>query len=213
MTGRRIVALAAFAALVFPALAAPPLDPWKALAEVRAQFAGSGPRAADFEQVYVPAGFTQGEKETGRLALSLPDCLRWDYGPPYPKSFLVCGNLAHYWSELDGVGKRQRILGKEEPGLDLLLLGVEELSKRYRATAEALPLGQVRIHLKPLRPMPSVTEATLTLDRSAAVVSGLEYRDREGNFTRFVISRYSPLPGTELFTPPATISWEDVEEP
>ncbi|HEX4954013.1 MAG TPA: outer membrane lipoprotein carrier protein LolA [Thermoanaerobaculia bacterium] len=213
MTRRLVRALAALALLALPAAAAPPPDPWQALSEVRAQFAGSGPRVADFEQVYIPAGFAQGEKETGRLALSLPDCLRWDYGAPYPKSFLVCGNLAHYWSEQDGVGKRQRIVGREEPGLDLLLLGVAELSKRYRARAEPLPLGQVRIHLVPLQPLSSITEATLTLDHAAGVVSGLEYRDREGNLTRFVISRYSPLPGTELFTPPATVAWEDVEEP
>ena len=185
-------------------------DPWQALREVRARLAASGPRSAQFEQIYIPVGFSTGEKETGRLALSLPDCLRWDYNPPYPKSFLVCGNLAHYWSEEDKAGKRQRIASKNEPGLDLLLLGIEELKSRYRASAAEAELGQIQIRLEPLREIPECRYAVLTLDARAGVLSGLEYQDREGNLTRFLISRYGPLAGTDLFSPPSKIVWEEV---
>ena len=110
-------------------------DPWAALEKVRGRLAASGPRVAEFEHLYLPAGFSQGEKESGRLALSLPDCLRWDYGEPYPKSFLVCGAVAHYWNEEDKTGQRQSIDSKNEPGLDLLLLGYggpEEPLPRHR---------------------------------------------------------------------------------
>lgn len=188
-------------------------EPWRALGEVRAKLAAAGPRAADFEQTYLPAGFKQGESESGRLALSLPDCLRWDYAAPDAKSFLVCGSVAHYWNDGEATGKRQRIDGKNEPGLDLLLLGVEELKRRYRASLRDVGQGQVQIDLEPLRELPECKRATLTLDRAGGVVSGLEYEDQEGNRTRFTLSRYGPLSNTDLFEPPAKMVWEAVEEP
>ncbi len=188
-------------------------DPWAALAKVRGRLAASSPRVAEFDHLYVPAGFTQGEHETGRLALSLPDCLRWDYGEPYPKSFLVCGAVAHYWNSADKTGHRQMIDSKNEPGLDLLLLGTEDLKSRYRATAEEVGGGQLRIHLVPLRPMQEVREAILTLDTAAGVVTGLEYTDGEGNLTRFVIKSYRPLGETDLFAPPPGIAWQEGDKP
>lgn len=188
-------------------------DPWAALEKVRGRLAASGPRVAQFEHLYVPAGFTQGERESGRLALSLPDCLRWDYGEPYPKSFLVCGTVAHYWNSEDKTGHRQSIDSRNEPGLDLLLLGTENLKGRYRATAEEAAGGQLRIHLVPLQPMEEVKEAILTLDPGAGVVTGLEYTDGEGNLTRFVLQTYSPLTETDLFAPPPGIDWQESDKP
>jgi len=72
------------------AVGAAEIDPWSVLSGVRESLVAAGPTGAEFSQVYVPAGFTSGEKEAGKLALALPDCLRWDYVAPYPKSFLLC---------------------------------------------------------------------------------------------------------------------------
>lgn len=186
-------------------------DPWAPLEQVRGRLAAAGPRVAEFDHHYVPAGFSQGEKETGRLALSLPDCLRWDYGEPYPKSFLVCGNLAHYWNSEDKAGRRLTIDSQSEPGLDLLLLPTEQLKSRYQARAESLPGGQVRLHLTPLRPLAEIKDATLTLDTGGGVVTGIAYLDLEGNRTEFVIKSYSPLADTHLFSPPEGIAWTNGE--
>jgi outer membrane lipoprotein-sorting protein len=175
--------------------------------------AAGGPREARFEQLFVPAGFSQGERETGRLYLSLPDCLRWDYDQPYPKSFLVCGDLAYAWNAEDRTGRRQQIDGKSEPGLDLLLLGLADLKGRYRAVAEEAPGGEVRVRLSALgrevEGRAAVREATLALDLGQGVVTGLEYVDREGNRTRFALSGYGPLAATDLFVPPDGIAWEE----
>ena len=70
-------------ALLLPgAVAAQEADPWTVLKNVRKSLVESGPTGAGFVQTYIPAGFTSGEKESGRLALHLPDCLRWDYTDP-----------------------------------------------------------------------------------------------------------------------------------
>lgn len=186
-------------------------DPWASLEQVRGRLAAAGPRVAEFDHLYVPAGFSQGERETGRLALSLPDCLRWDYGQPYPKSFLVCGNLAHYWNSEDKTGRRLRIDSQSEPGLDLLLLPTEQLKSRYQARSEVLPGGQVRLHLTPLRAMAEIKDATLTLDTGGGVLTGLAYQDLEGNRTEFIIRTYAPFSETGLFSPPPGIEWTQGE--
>jgi outer membrane lipoprotein-sorting protein len=195
-----------------------PPDPWTALQEVRGKLAGGGPREARFEQVFLPAGFSQGERETGRLALSLPDCLRWDYDEPYPKSFLVCGDLAWAWNPEDGTGKRQQIDGRNEPGLDLLLLGVADLASRYLATAQAAGDRKLSVELSPKggetqSGTVAVRRATLLLDLEAGVVAGLAYVDQEGNETRFTLDGYAPLAAAERFVPPAEVAWEEADGP
>lgn len=195
------------------AAAQPPADPWAALEAVRGRLAAAGPRLAEFEHLYTPAGFSQGEKEVGKLYLSLPDCLRWDYEEPYPKSFLVCGNVAHYWNREDGTGRRQVIDRNNEPGLDLLLLSTAELKSRYDVRAEETADGQVRLHLSPAKPLREIKEAMLTVDPKGGVVTGLEYRDDEGNRTQFILRTYRTLIATDLFSPPTGITWQEGEDP
>lgn len=209
------------ATLAFALLAAPPPaaaqqagaasapDPWEVLQQARRRLAAAGPTAARFEQTYVPAGFSSGEQESGRLALALPDCLRWDYDEPYPKSFLICDEVVHYWNAADRAGRRQRIDSENEPGLDLLLLSVEALRGRYQAAAEAAEDGRFLVHLEPRREMQAIRDATLTLETETGRVLALEYADQEGNRTHFALSGYGPLGGDDLFAPPDGIAWEE----
>lgn len=190
---------------------AAPVDPWASLKTVRQSLVDAGPTGASFVQTYIPAGFTSGEKENGKLALALPDCLRWDYTAPYPKSFLICGGVLHAWNEEDKTGRRYRVDRKKEPGLDLLLLGVDELKERYLATGKKLESGQVEIALSPKDKgkTAELTDATLTVDPATKRVTGIAYHDREGNLTRFEIAGYEDLPRQGRFTPPAGIKWEE----
>src|SRR5689334_8834025 len=110
---------------VFPILsqtAQPPqdTDPWAVLKTVRQSLVEAGPTGANFVQTFTAAGFSSGDQESGRLALQLPDCMRWDYTNPFPKSFLLCGGTVHAWNEGDQTGRRYRVDRKNEPGLDLL---------------------------------------------------------------------------------------------
>ncbi|MFY9824858.1 MAG: outer membrane lipoprotein carrier protein LolA [Thermoanaerobaculia bacterium] len=190
------------------------VDPWVSLKTVRQSLVEAGPTGASFVQTYIPAGFTSGEKENGKLALALPDCLRWDYTAPYPKSFLICGGVLYAWNEEDKTGRRYRVDRKKEPGLDLLLLGVDELKDRYRATGKAVEGGRVEIALTPKdskdkAKTSALTDATLTVDPATKRVTGIAYHDREGNLTRFEIAGYEDLPRQGRFTPPNGIKWEE----
>lgn len=212
-----VIATASLAAAAAPAAAAPPAgpssssasDPWSWLARVRRSLVEAGPTSATFVQTYVPAGFTSGEKENGSLALHLPDCLRWDYQDPYPKGFLLCGDMVHAWNAEDRTGRRYRIDRKNEPGLDLLLIGVDDLKGRYNAVARSVANGQVELALTPKGKAGELTGASLAIDPASLRVVEVSYHDREGNLTRFQIGNYRQLSQPGHFSPPADIKWEE----
>jgi outer membrane lipoprotein-sorting protein len=227
---RRVLVLVATAALLVaggaatPAAAAAPTAPapaaagdaWSWLSRVRISLAEAGPTGATFTQTYVPAGFTSGEKETGSLSLHLPDCLRWDYRDPYPRGFLLCGEMVHAWNPEDHTGRRYRIDRRNEPGLDLLLLGVDDLKARYSAVvSQAAPAAGAghppawRIALTPKSKGGQLTDAALTIDPATLRVVEVSYHDQEGNLTRFQIGDYRPLTAPGQFAPPANIRWDD----
>ncbi len=193
-----------------PLLAADPPaeEPWAALARLRVRMAAAG-LAADFVQTFRPAGFASGDVESGRVALQLPDCLRWDYLEPYRKSFLVCGSRAHSWVEGEPRGQRTNLEARHEMGLDLLLLPIEELRGRYRAAAQVASAGELDLVLEPLAPDSPLVAANLALDSARERLSALDYRDREGNVTSFRFSGWRPLDDPDVFTPPREIDWQE----
>jgi len=201
--------LAALALLPLPTVAQD-ADPWTTLKNVRQSLVDAGPTGANFVQTFTAAGFSSGDQESGRLALSLPDCMRWDYTTPFPKSFLLCGGTVHAWNEGDQTGHRYRVDRKKEPGLDLLLLGVDELKSRYQATGKAAADGKVEIALIPKKKdIAELTDATLTVDPASRRVVAVAYHDREGNLTRFEITGYQDLARQGSFSPPGNLRWVD----
>ncbi len=185
-----------------------PSRAWDYLEELRDSLTAS-PQSADFVQTYLPSGFSTGEQENGRLALALPDCLRWDYETPYAKTFLLCGEMLYTWNQGETSGRRQHIDARNARGLDLLRLGVEELRQRYTAALEADRQGAVEVVLTPLEPDGDVASARFALDPQAVRLLALGYSDLEGNLTRFEISGYRQLDSREVFVPPEDIHWLD----
>ncbi|HEV8580256.1 MAG TPA: outer membrane lipoprotein carrier protein LolA [Thermoanaerobaculia bacterium] len=206
---RSILALStALALLGFWPAAAQEVDPWTVLKNVRQSLVEAGPTGASFVQTFIASGFSSGDQESGRIALALPDCMRWDYTNPFPKSFLLCGGTVHAWNEGDQTGRRYRVDRKNEPGLDLLLLGVDTLKERYKATARKLDDGRVEIALSPKeKKLAELKDATLTVDPASQRVVAVSYHDSEGNLTKFEITGYQELSRQGSFTPPSNIRW------
>jgi hypothetical protein len=200
-----LAGVGAAAAAPAPA-AAPPADPWRLLVAVRESLVASGPVVADFVQTYTPAGFTSGERESGKVSLALPTCLRWDYELPFPKSYLLCGRSVYSWNPGEGSGRKQLVDRDKEPGLDLLFLSVEELRRRYRASAKRLPTGATEIALAPLEARGPAVRATLVVDPTGAHLDGLSHQDPDGSVTRFNLSGWRSLTDERAFAPPK-IEW------
>jgi outer membrane lipoprotein-sorting protein len=213
-SGVLLLCLAALSAAAATKPAVVSSDPWSVLQSVRTSLADAGPVQASFTQTYVPAGFSSGEKESGRISLNLPDCLRWDYLDPTPKVFLLCGDMVHAWNTDDKTGRRYRINRANEPGLDLLLLGVDNLKGRYQATV-ASDHEKLAVSLSPrpssgaANPQSEIADARLVVDPATHRIVEVSYHDREGNTTRFSIATYQPLPSSGQFSPPSGIEWEE----
>lgn len=204
---------------VSPARAAEPPDPWAVLDAARESLAADGAERAEFVQTFVPAGFSSGEEERGRVALDLPECLRWDYDEPFPKSFLLCGERVWSWNPEDRRGRTGSLDRESQPGLDLLLLPVEELSGRYAAEVVETDGERVTIELTPEAESSGgieaatgaeLTGATLVVDTEAERLMELAYEDREGNRTRFVLSGYESVDPEGLFEAPSWVAWEEM---
>jgi hypothetical protein len=174
-----------------------PSDPWSRLAHLRHELAAQH-LAADFTQTFRPAGFEQGEKESGALYLALPDCLRWEYREPEAKSFLICGPDLYAWISGDTHGHHTVIEPRNEPGLDLLLLSLDVLRLRY----DIAQTGET-IDLRPRDPQNAIRQASFLLDGRGTRLTALEYTDLEGNWTRFDLANWRPLTDRSLFDPPS----------
>lgn len=213
--------LAALLALPAPAQspaagAAAGVSPWEVLAALRAGLVKAGPITARFEQTYIPAGFSSGDTEKGHFSLWLPDCLRWSYVEPQVKSFLLCKRQAWAWNEEEEGGRNYRVEPEKEPGLDLMLLDLESLKDRYSAEGRQLDGGLYEILLTVGKEKKDKNDkndkkgltARVRIDRAVQRVVGLEYRDEDGNTSRFAISEYQTLGHTALFQPPQDIQWK-----
>jgi len=184
-------------------------DEWSHLRNLREAAQASGRiEVADFVQTFVPAGFSTGERESGRMALSLPHCMRWDYSTPYEKSFLVCGERAYLWNGGETSGRRFTIDPENEPGLDLLRLQIELLAERYDAEVVRDEATFVEVQIRPrLEGAHPIQDAAITLDPNSQRLTSVTYRDLEGNTTRFELSGHRPA-AEASFAPPE-LDWID----
>ena len=181
-------------------------DPWALLAQAREGMQKTGPQLWSFAQTYLPTGFDRGEEERGRVALDLPKCVRWDYDDPYPKSFLLCGETLWSWNSGEPAG-HVYALDQAQPGLDLLLLAVGDLSQRYTATAQ--PAGNAtRVQLVPKQAASNVLRDAAILVGKDGQLRELTYRDAEGNRTTFRFADRRALADRGVFTPPGNVKWQ-----
>ncbi len=187
--------------------AARAVSPWELLEKLRDNLQRSGPVTGKFQQTYIPAGFEDGDQESGYLSIWLPDCLRWNYEQPQAKSFLLCKDEVYFWNENESGGRHYRIEPEQEPGLDLLLVEVARLKERYVAENAKLGDGTYEITLALPPDAERPFSAKIRLEPVSMRVVGMEYTDEEGNLTRFEISDYQQLRHTALFKPPQGIEW------
>ncbi|HEV8239858.1 MAG TPA: outer-membrane lipoprotein carrier protein LolA [Thermoanaerobaculia bacterium] len=209
---RPLVLLATLATLIVAvrfeagARAADAADPWELLSQARESMQKAGPQLWSFAQTYLPTGFDRGEEERGRVALDLPKCVRWDYDDPYPKSFLLCGETLWNWNAGEPAG-HMYALDQAQPGLDLLLLAVPDLSQRYTATAQAAG-NATRVQLVPKAGGTNVLKDAAILVGKDGVLRELTYRDAEGNRTTFRFSDRRALADRSVFSAPTNVKWQ-----
>lgn len=213
----QLVAILALAAAL-PALGASAVraddEAWSALERLRTTLENRSPLTVDFEQSLIPEGFLPEdvEAESGRLAVDLPRCLRWDYLGDFPKSFLLCDTEARYWNPGEPAGQVFTVDREEDaPGLDFFLRTTDELQTRYRAAARRERDGDIElvvVGLDPLRPNDDIVDLEVRLDPDTGLMQRLSYRDVEGNLTSFVLTEYRGGARDGAFDVPEGMTWE-----
>ena len=183
-------------------------DPWSELALAR-QAIERYAWTADFVQTFVPAGFSSGEREAGRVSLQLPGMLRWDYELPYEKSFLIRGATAFSWNADELSGRKALLEAEDLNHLALLELDIATLRARYRAELSQAAGGGVEIALVPIEPGHEIRDAHLRIDATSYQLLTVRYSDVEGNTTEFQLSGHRVAAEDSLFLPPADIDWID----
>jgi len=194
-----------------PLQAAAADDPWQVIDNFRQGLESSGPLSAGFVQTFVPFGFEpeDGETERGSLAIALPGCLRWDYSPPFEKSFLLCERIVHHWNPGETVGQRYDLSDQPAPGLDFLLLTTNDLRERYEAESAPAEGGSLRLILRPLEPTEDVVEVQVLIDSADLRLRELTYHDAQNNENRFVVGDYRRGVPPGRFDPPQGLTWEE----
>jgi len=188
-------------------------DGWSLLERARTELKSSSPLEAQFTQTFLPSGFSSGDTESGSLYLDLPRCLRWEYGEPFPKNFLLCGDWVYTWNPDEPSGRRFLVEEDEAAGLELLRLDVDRLKTAYVATVLSATETRVVVHLQPLDPDSEISEAKLELagngsgNQTAGRLLAVEYQDPSGSRTRFELSNYSSLAEETAFEPPSDLQW------
>lgn len=183
---------------------------WSALSTLRTTLEARSPVAVDFTQTLILAGSEpeDGESESGRLAINLPACLRWDYLGDFEQSYLLCDAEGYYWNPGETVGTLFSLDGQEEvPGLDFFLQDTAVLKQRYQATSEASD-GEITIDLVPNSPTDDVVALRLVIDQSTGLLRSMSYDDVDGTTSLFVLRDYRAHKEPTSFTPPAGITWD-----
>jgi len=203
---RRLLLAVVLATCLLNPASAPAQEVWGSLAAARTEFERAAWQA-DFVQTYVPAGFTSGERETGRLAMTLPGRMRWDYSLPYDKVFLIRGAEAYTWNPGETTGRKALLEAGEREHLALLELDTASLRELYSASIDTRDPGILEILFEPLDRDTDIRSAYLALEPSTHRILELSYSDLEGNETRFELSGHRIAAQADLFDPPPDLDW------
>lgn len=159
-----------------------------------------------FEQQLVSDAFGEDIVEHGRLFITRPGMMRWEYDDPERKLALVRGDETLLFLEEDEQLIRG-MLDPEESALTRLLAGTDPLAALFDvAAAEVDGRGIEGLSLTPRGGSRAVEEVVLSVRKRDGAIVAAEILDPAGNRMRYRfpdLSRNEPFPAdTFRFSPP-----------
>ncbi|HEV2063611.1 MAG TPA: outer membrane lipoprotein carrier protein LolA [Thermoanaerobaculia bacterium] len=172
------------------ALHALPQEAQSALDRARAHYNDGAAHAAAFVQIYAPAGFSTGKRESGTLWIQAPERLRFDYEAPEKKTFTYDAGEGRFYAPEDRQLTVHRLTQDERARLPVVFLtAAEELSREYAIGAETGEAGATLLTLTPRAPRPELAWLKLTVARDGSAPE-LSFEDSAGNRTVFRFERW-----------------------
>ncbi len=171
---------------------------------------------AAFTETYNGLGVRR--NESGTLTLLKPGRMRWDYGSPAGKIFLLDGKFAWFYAR--GDAQVQRIPSRDLDDLRSplrFLLGHTELEKELvNLRLAPAPNNQFTLTGQPKGQEARVSRLALTVTADGTITA-IEIEETDGALTRFTFSGESDnpsIPATQFhFTPPPGIPIVDATAP
>jgi outer membrane lipoprotein-sorting protein len=166
-------------------LAALPPEAQSALDRARSYYADGSAHAADFVQIYTPAGFTTAKREAGTVWIQAPERLRFEYTAPEKKTFTYDAGEGRFYAPEDRQLTVHRLSPDEKARLPIVfLISAENLARDYIIAPEAAESGAISLRLTPRAPHPDLSWLKLAVERDGSVPE-LSFEDNGGNRTIF----------------------------
>ncbi|MFO0684672.1 MAG: outer membrane lipoprotein carrier protein LolA [Sandaracinus sp.] len=170
---------------------------------------------ADFQQFFWTRVYNRTDTSRGRLRISRPGRIRFDYSEPSGK--VVVGSEGHftYYEPGESGGAGQYYTGESDSTSRALgfLMGTSHLARDFRfelVTSSTAPEGTVCLELRPRAPDPHYRRVRLYVmarTGSIGVVQRVAIEDPDGNWNTFAFSGFhfnrEVAAGTFDYTPPA----------
>jgi outer membrane lipoprotein-sorting protein len=167
------------------ALGAMPPEAQSALDRARTRYAEGMAHAAAFVQIYTPAGFATGKRETGSVWIQAPERLRFDYTAPEKKTFTYDGGEGRFYAPEDRQLTVHKLSPDEKARLPIVfLISAEDLERGYAIAAEVREGAATLLTLTPRALHPELAWLKLTIERDG-LVPELSFEDVGGNRTVF----------------------------
>ena len=181
------------------------LDP--ILASVGQRFRGAVAVEGRFTQTYTNRVLKRTVTERGRLVLSPPDRVRWEYTDPEQKLFVTEGRFAWFYVPDDRVAYRLHLDAERARLLPTrFILGDVSLREEFKVRALESPEGRRRLELTPRVRADEFESLVLELSDPGSDVLGLTIVDGLGNVTNYEFSALQAIeavsPGLFKFEPP-----------
>ena len=221
---RRSLALALCSGLVAVALAAPAPSaeaqggeptPAEVAAWVQRFYEQTTVVSARFQQHFWTKVYQRTQSSRGRVRISRPGRIRFDYDQPRGKVVASDGEGFVFYEPGDDGGAGQYVRGSSDAASSALgfLTGTARLDRDFRfslrAASSTAPEHTQALELRPRRPDPHYVRVILYVDdrpETRGVVRRVSIEDHEGNWNRFDFSGFdfttAIAPDVFRFTPP-----------
>jgi len=158
----------------------------EALARAMAVYGDGAGHSAPFTQIYTPSGFATAKRESGTVAIQIPQRVRFDYVAPEKKVFTYDAGEGRFFSPEDKQLTVRRLSEDEKARLPIVFLTQpSDLGRQYEIAVEpGEAAAPTRLLLTPRVPRPELAWLRLAID-GAGNVTGLSYQDSAGNRTEF----------------------------
>jgi outer membrane lipoprotein carrier protein len=165
---------------------ATPAAATEALARAMAVYGDGAGHSAPFTQIYTPSGFATAKRESGSVAIQIPQRVRFDYVAPEKKVFTYDAGEGRFFSPEDKQLTVRRLSEDEKARLPIVFLTQpSDLGRQYEIAVEpGEAAAPTRLLLTPRVPRPELAWLRLAID-GAGNVTGLSYQDSAGNRTEF----------------------------